>query len=762
MGVDNMKMKQIISLLLSILMVLGMLCGCSNNQPETTEPAQDTAPSQIQPVQTQPAEPSAEDQIYALDFPDSWKQELLYALELGLPMENVQQTTISGAEMMELLDHFVQYANPDKLAQWQELLPGLRTHEDALTRFDAMGILFLAAQTAGGAWAEFKDGFTGVMDMLQFPWDDYYFTEGLFGEYDTPRYTVPGRGDENYLDAASLPFNLSRQSTISGEFPFAYDTQANAIHEYEPPTYAEGLLAVVRLILSDEPYVYVPTQIDAVYLDAADARRGEIRTAVTELPAEVTGTVYYISNSGSDDNDGRSPETAWATAYRAMTATLQYGDAVLFERGGTWYIPMFDEQGNVLTSIEYEEGVIIGAYGTGEKPIIRGDIPAANDPDQWELYYDQNGAKIWKYADILRDSSVIVFNEGEAYASEVMPWWDGGIGLVNRQGAPFVVENELTEDLTFCSLLQYTFSPSDNINQLLHQTPMTGPLYLRCDAGNPAEVYQSVSIPQLWSSFGVHPNSSAYDLDIRYFTQTGIGVTSAYATTWNQSFVNLDISWCGGFLQGMDYQERNGEFVGYSPFTAGGGINIQANDAGSVINCRINQCGAFALIAVIHGQEGHDRVELKNLRLSGNLIENCAIALHMAGYSELDYPGTESIYSNVVFEDNMVMNTGETWYSDTTGGNHSGCHAIENKDGAANNDGIYIRDNTFYCATDALLCLRDTRIDDTPVNAQPIFSGNTYVQFAARPILQNGGRSKLIAPQRMLCGSCSKMKRARW
>lgn len=43
-----MKMKQIISLLLSAVMVLGMLSGCSNNQPETTDPTQDTAPSQTQ------------------------------------------------------------------------------------------------------------------------------------------------------------------------------------------------------------------------------------------------------------------------------------------------------------------------------------------------------------------------------------------------------------------------------------------------------------------------------------------------------------------------------------------------------------------------------------------------------------------------------------------------------------------------------------------------------------------------------------------
>ena len=43
-----MKMKQIISLLLSFVMVLGMLSGCGNNQPETTDPSQNTAPSQTE------------------------------------------------------------------------------------------------------------------------------------------------------------------------------------------------------------------------------------------------------------------------------------------------------------------------------------------------------------------------------------------------------------------------------------------------------------------------------------------------------------------------------------------------------------------------------------------------------------------------------------------------------------------------------------------------------------------------------------------
>ena len=48
MEADNMKIKQIISLLLSVVMVLGMLSGCGNNQSEATDPKQNTAPSQTQ------------------------------------------------------------------------------------------------------------------------------------------------------------------------------------------------------------------------------------------------------------------------------------------------------------------------------------------------------------------------------------------------------------------------------------------------------------------------------------------------------------------------------------------------------------------------------------------------------------------------------------------------------------------------------------------------------------------------------------------
>ena len=125
----------------------------------------------------------------------------------------------------------------------------------------------------------------------------------------------------------------------------------------------------------------------------------EFNTAVTDL--ETTGKTYYISNNGDDNNDGLSPETAWATLDRAfetywpLTRTLlKPGDAVLLERGGTWYISPDEIEGLTSDAYNIVEGVTLGTYGEGARPLIRGDIPEANTPAFWELYYDENGVKI--------------------------------------------------------------------------------------------------------------------------------------------------------------------------------------------------------------------------------------------------------------------------------------------------------------------------------------------------------------------------------
>ena len=68
-------------------------------------------------------------------------------------------------------------------------------------------------------------------------------------------------------------------------------------------------------------------QLDA----AAEARRQAILRAPDAL--EIAGRRYYLSADGADENDGRTPQTAWKTLARAGRAALQPGDGLLLRRG---------------------------------------------------------------------------------------------------------------------------------------------------------------------------------------------------------------------------------------------------------------------------------------------------------------------------------------------------------------------------------------------------------------------------------------------
>lgn len=162
---------------------------------------------------------------------------------------------------------------------------------------------------------------------------------------------------------------------------------------------------------------------DAEILSAVSSWREKFDAAATD--PKITGTTYYISNQGDDNNDGLSPETAWATLDRAFETDwpltrgfLQPGDAVLLERGGTWYISSDEREGCTSDVYNIPDGVTLGAYGEGERLIVRGDIPRANNADFWTLWYNEDGVKIWASTEKILDSNVIVFDGGKVYAKK--------------------------------------------------------------------------------------------------------------------------------------------------------------------------------------------------------------------------------------------------------------------------------------------------------------------------------------------------------
>src|SRR4030042_1023388 len=85
----------------------------------------------------------------------------------------------------------------------------------------------------------------------------------------------------------------------------------------------------------------------------------------------VNATTYYVDSAGGNDaNPGTSTSQAWKTLPKVASFTFQAGDDILFKRGGTftgtdWYL----RHGGTKS-----DPVIIGAYGTGEKPVFNSGV----------------------------------------------------------------------------------------------------------------------------------------------------------------------------------------------------------------------------------------------------------------------------------------------------------------------------------------------------------------------------------------------------
>jgi len=87
------------------------------------------------------------------------------------------------------------------------------------------------------------------------------------------------------------------------------------------------------------------------------------------LSSLVAATDYYVKNGGNDLGSGTSDETAWETVSKvnSVFSTLKAGDRILFKRGDKFY-------GSIKPTTNGISGtpITIGAYGTGEKPMITG------------------------------------------------------------------------------------------------------------------------------------------------------------------------------------------------------------------------------------------------------------------------------------------------------------------------------------------------------------------------------------------------------
>lgn len=552
----------------------------------------------------------------------------------------------------------------------------------------------------------------------------------------------------NYLNA-SQNYVISRLSRITGQPLLDFDYETFTMHLTEPLTYEDAAVAAVRLFES-QPEVAaqfpedqaVTARAEELFQEGRDRRDAILaaETAIgksdTFIPGETyTGTAYYISNDGKDSAAGTSPETAWATIDRLNQAELNYGDAVFFRRGDIWR----------AVQVNSRPGVTYSAYGEGEKPGLYGSVENGGGEEKWSLWYEgEDGRKIWVYYRPMLDCGAIALTENLA-AEKVQPFWNGQTYQVlsdlwltdqTEQAAEeqaalpeFDPKVHLTENLTFFSqassglpdtLPIYLLGWVDTGGREQYCLTADGPLYLRCDEGNPGELYPDMEFLSPYAPFdGVADDVVIDNLSVLY---TGRNILSVSPDCGGVLVQNCELGWGGGCSASYALDTITGYGAGVQRNGGVGGASSSHNTFRNNYVHETYQEGLGLETAIEFSGQVFD---VTDVAIEDNVFYHCGSALIYFNWDEVANPDHQ--FRNISFRDNLVFySTMSDWVD--TGEDVDGCFTgAFTIDGGPNmQDGtVEVRDNVFFASRECLVYIK-TYVPEY----LPDFEGNTYAQFS--------------------------------
>jgi len=709
-------MKRMLCLLLPVVMVLGIFSACGRSQSAETAQTQLAA---TEPIQTQEGtEPTSEIAIEV-------KGEVAKARELGLLPAEWDKDLLAEADFdgfNQLVISFVNLCDVSALSVWQENVNDSAFPARNMRRDDGLVLLMLAAEALGyntynareyGFCTENYVNYDTIFSQIS---RDYPYCDA---EREIPMYFSEVGGDEDPIGnvPSSAVFWMQRRMDVYQRVHFFDCDDDLDFYLDQPLTREDAIAAVVRLYNSEmleyDPLAFgmrEPNEEDEAILADADAKKQAILSNTDELPCE--GTAYYVSNTGNDNNDGHTPETAWATLEKVNSASLSRGDGVYFERGGTW-------RGQLWA----QEGVTYSAYGQGAKPNIFASPENGADAGKWTLLDGTDN--IWVYHMDMMDCGIIVFNDGESWGTKVAPYYmDGYLSTIN-EGQPFDVKTELTEDLMFFSEADsilydgapFRYNIGDYGDRGEYPEEVVGTLYLRCDAGNPGEVFDSIEFAVRQHIILYADDAVFHNLCLKYTGGHGIATGGG---GYDVSF--CEIGWIGGSPQ--YYRYDNGE-----PAIMGNGTETGGSfDHYSVTDCYIYQC----YDAGASNQDPSESPEVLGYEETeyGDVIQqNITYARNVFAYNDMpieifftledDIGYGRHRMENVLIEGNYFLYTGYGWYMGTKG---AGGAAYQGYDDPNASENFRIVNNVFYLSTGPLLQV------GAPEKWQPDLDGNTYVQ----------------------------------
>ena len=236
--------------------------------------------------------------------------------------------------------------------------------------------------------------------------------------------------------------------------------------------------------------------------DADEMLAKILNTPNTEEIYEIEGTKYYVSVSGDDNNDGKSPDTAIKTLDAIEKLPLKDGDAVLFKRGDIF---------RFARTLNAVDGVTYGSYGEGMKPGIYGSPENYAENDRWQ----EERPNIWKIKFPYKYASGCILDYGRIHG--IQKWQDKLDGM--------------------------------NANGDYYHDYESDTFYLYCDEGKPNEVYADIEIMPTETIMMLR-DSKDVTVDNLCFKYTASFAIHAPDIKGNVFITNNELGYIGGLWTG--------------------------------------------------------------------------------------------------------------------------------------------------------------------------------------------------------------------
>ena len=422
-----------------------------------------------------------------------------------------------------------------------------------------------------------------------------------------------------------------------------------------------------------------------------------------ESEISISGKTYYVSQNGNDNNDGLSPATAWKTIQKVNNSPISCGDAVLFERGGIY-------RGMVMC----DSYVTYSAYGDGPKPVITCSPENGAGKEKWSLL--EGTGNIWVYYKELPETGLIVFNDGEDYSIKKVPSYINGKFMVrHKPDEEFDVRKHMHLNLTH-------FNEHKALNE--NGTPDIAPenlcpLYLRCDKGNPGEIYNSIEFAIRDHGFRV-PGARNVTIDnvaIKYVGGHGV----AAGTCRGLTVKNCEFGWIGGGVQyyrGMDGTPRQGQITRY-------GNAIEIYGGCYDYTCDNNYIYQVFDAGVTHQFSSGSPGDCKhiNVHYTNNLIEYCTYSIEYFLGQNKDSDSLR-FQRDIYIENNILRYSGFGFGEQRPEYDCPAAHIKGWDSFSALDENSFVRNNIFDRGRNMII-----HVGTSQKHWLPIYNNNIFIQY---------------------------------